>query len=78
MPLHQAADWYRKAAAQGDAAAESYLGSLYRNGQGVPQNYSQAAVLYRKAADQGNADAQGSLGFMYGDVSPNRRKFRFV
>jgi hypothetical protein len=39
----QAADWYRKAAAQGYALAESNLGALYFNGQGVQQDYAETA-----------------------------------
>ena len=31
------------------------LGTMYYNGQGVPQDYAQAAYWYRKAADQGDA-----------------------
>ena len=34
--------WYHKAAEQGDASAESSLASLYENGQGVPEDYSEA------------------------------------
>lgn len=49
----------------GDAFAQSYLGDMYYNGNGVAQNYSQAADWYRKAADQGNVFAQYALGFMY-------------
>ena len=57
--------WYRKAADQGDAAAQSNLGVMYANGQGVPQDYAEAVQWYRKAADQGDADAQNNLGVMY-------------
>lgn len=31
--------WFRKAADQGNALAQSYLGALYFNGEGVPQDY---------------------------------------
>ena len=50
---------------QGDAYAQYELGVIYRDGQGVAQDYDQAVSWYRKAADQGNADAQNSLGVMY-------------
>ena len=36
--MEQAAAWYRKAAEQGDVAAQGTLGVLYSIGQGVPQN----------------------------------------
>jgi class 3 adenylate cyclase/TPR repeat protein len=51
--------------AQGNATAQTNLGSMYRYGQGVPQDYQEAAKLYRLAAAQGNATAQTNLGGMY-------------
>ena len=48
----------RPLAEQGDAVAQNYLGVMYYNGQGVPQNYAEAVRLYRLAAEQGIADAQ--------------------
>ena len=38
----KAAEWYRKAAAQGFADAQSNLGMMYANGQGVPLNMVEA------------------------------------
>jgi TPR repeat protein len=65
----QAAAWYGKAADQGSADAQVYLGGMYEPGQGVVQDYAQAAAWYRKAAAQGSAgvslDAQLSLGKLY-------------
>ena len=55
----------RPLAAQGDAAAQDYLGFMYQHGLGVPQDYAQAVKWYRLAADRGYADAQDYLGFMY-------------
>ena len=52
-------------AKQGDAYAQSSLGWMYQNGQGVPQNYKTAVKWYRLAAEQGDAYAQYSLGVMY-------------
>ncbi len=57
--------WYRMAAEQGDADAQTDLGIMYDNGFGVPQDYAAALKWYRKAAEQGYADAQHSLGDMY-------------
>ena len=48
------------------AKAQVNLGLMYRNGQGVPQDYAEAVQWYRKAAEQGDATAQLSLGLMYG------------
>ena len=55
----------RKAADQGDASAQSNLGYMYANGQGVTQDDKEAVKWYRLAADQGNASAQFNLGVMY-------------
>ena len=41
-----------KAAGQGYAAAQHYLGFIYDEGQGVAPDYAGAAKWYRKAADQ--------------------------
>ena len=56
---------FRPLANGGDASAQSNLGVMYRNAQGVPQDYAQAMKWYRLAADQGNASAQYNLGIMY-------------
>ena len=42
-----------------------YIGLMYHEGQGVPQDHAQAAVWYRKAAEQGDARAQLFLGYAY-------------
>lgn len=63
--IKQAADWYQKAAEQGNAEAQFALGQIYENGQGVLQDHQQAAIWYRKAAEQGHADAQFQLGRIY-------------
>ena len=61
----KAVDWYRKAAEQGNAAAQNHLGECYYYGRGVTQDYTQAVVWYRKAAEQGDAAAQNNLGSCY-------------
>ena len=61
----EAAKWYRKAAEQGDAQAQNYLGVMYDKGEGIEQDYQEAAKWYRKAAEQGDAWAQNNLGLMY-------------
>ena len=52
-------------AQQGHASSQFVLGSMYINGQGVPQDDREAIVWFRKAAEQGNAEAQYQLGGMY-------------
>ncbi len=63
----QAAEWYRKAAAQGYAGAQYSLGGMYANGEGVAQDDAQALEWTRKAAKQRIAEAQFNLGIMYAD-----------
>jgi TPR repeat protein len=60
-----AMSWYHKAAEQGHAEAEFWVGWMGYKGQGVPQDYAAAVSWYRKAAEQGDVEAQRSLGFMY-------------
>ncbi|KAF9899169.1 hypothetical protein EC991_009394 [Linnemannia zychae] len=50
---------------QGFAPAQYNLGSMYRDGLGVPQDYSAALDWYHQAASQGYAEAQYSIGLMY-------------
>ena len=57
--------WYRLAAEQGDAMAQSNLGIMYERGEGILQDYAEAVKWYRLAAKQGNAMAQSNLGIMY-------------
>lgn len=52
-------------AEQGDATAQTNMGTLYRNGQGVPQDYDEALKWFWLAAAQGNPLAYGKLGLMY-------------
>jgi TPR repeat protein len=60
-----AVKWWRLAADQGHANAQSNLGGMYKNGRGVPQDHTEAVNLFRLAADQGNAVAQCILGSIY-------------
>jgi uncharacterized protein len=56
---------WRPLADQGNAAAQDAIGSMYSDGQGVPQDFVEALKWYRQAADQGDAGGQFSLGIMY-------------
>src|SRR5437667_918190 len=50
---------------QGDVKAQGFLGYMYYNGKGAPQDNAEAIRWYRKAADLGNVMAQDNLGYMY-------------
>jgi TPR repeat protein len=68
----EAARWYRRAAENSNAMAQSTLGDIYYYGRGVPQDFLEAAQWWQLAADQGVAVAQLNLGVMYanGDGVP--------
>lgn len=64
-------------AQRGEREAQSHVGSMYAQGQGVSQDYQQALYWLRKAAQQGDASAQYHLGAMYGmgyGVAQNHRQ----
>jgi len=58
----------RERANRGEASAQTSLGGMYANGQGVSKDYVEAVRWYRMAADQarfGDCLAQIKLGEMY-------------
>jgi hypothetical protein len=55
----------RPLAEEGDARAQSLLGSAYLNGRGVPHSDEEALRWFQLAADQGDADAQFQVGVMH-------------
>ena len=74
----QAVQWYRKAAEQGLANAQSNLGVMYKEGRGVRQDDAQAVQWYRKAAEQGDAQAQYNLGVMYDNGQGVRQNYKIA
>ena len=56
---------WKPLAEQGNSHAQSNLGLMYDNGQGVTPDYKEAAKWYRMSAEQGQANAQSNLGLMY-------------
>ena len=61
----EAIKWYRLAAEQGYALAQTNIGLMYEVGEGVNQNYEEAIKWYHLAAEQGFSGAQSKLGLMY-------------
>jgi len=70
----------KRLAEQGDASAQYNLGSMYRTGDGVPENDAEAVRWYRLAAEQGDAVAQNNLAAMYayGDGVPQNNVRAYV
>jgi len=60
----RAARLFEPLARRGDARAETYLGFMYENGRGVPQNMDEAARWLRSAAVAGDPLAQ----FIFADL----------
>jgi hypothetical protein len=60
-----AREWFLKAAAKANAAAQYNLGIMSYLGQGIDQNFSDAAKWFEQAAKQDNSLAQYNLGFMF-------------
>jgi len=56
---------FRPLAEQGNARAQTLLGLMYEDGQGVPKDFAQAAKWYQRASEQDFAMAQNNLGLMY-------------
>ena len=56
---------FRVHAEQGDAKAQSNLGTMYGQGRGVARDNAEALRWFRLAAEQGDAKAQTNLGTMY-------------
>jgi hypothetical protein len=52
-------------AEQGNADAQAFMGWIYYEGKGVPQDYTKAVKWYKLAAEQGDADPQFKLALMY-------------
>ena len=56
---------WRLLAESGNAKAQLWLAMMYRDGEGVIQDYKESGILFRKAAEQGEVFAQTSLALMY-------------
>jgi TPR repeat protein len=69
----QAASWFAKAAAGGDADAQNQLGNLYYLGQSVPKNMAKAGGLYQQSAAQHFARGETNMAECYvmGDCGPH-------
>jgi len=74
-----AAQWFERAALQGNGYAEGRLAELYADGIGVARNPKIAADWRERAARRGNVEAQFKLGQMYLDgigIAQDRQRAR--
>ncbi|AUI68702.1 tetratricopeptide repeat protein [Beggiatoa leptomitoformis] len=55
--FNQAAEWYKKAAEQGNSDAFFKLGTMYYYGYGVTQDFQQSYIWFSLAATSGRKDA---------------------
>lgn len=68
-PNHKDIQHHIFAAEQGNSNAQTKLGWIYQNGQGITQNYQEAIRWYQLAAQQGDPIAQNNLGVLYHTLS---------
>lgn len=61
----EAMKWFRKAAEQGHANAQNYIGHCHYCGFGVRQDYTESVKWFRKAAEQCNPAAPFNLSDCY-------------
>jgi len=52
-------------AENGNAKAQSYLGSMFESGSGVERDYVEAVRWFQMAAEQGDAYSQSHVGYAY-------------
>jgi TPR repeat protein len=61
----EAFHWWVIIAQRGNITAQSVLGDMYENGQGVLQDHKEAVRWYRMAAISGASEPQNALGRLY-------------
>ncbi len=67
-----AAQWFERAARDGDADAQRNLATLYLRGWGVRQDDFLAYAWFSEAAERGNSRARAYLGVMGDALTPNQ------
>ena len=68
----EAVKWYRLAAAQGNASAQSNLGVRYGKGQGVPMDTVRAHMWFNLAAVNGDANAVKNRDIAAKNMTPQQ------
>ena len=62
-------------AEKGDSFSQSLLGSYYREGIGVRQDYAKAFEWSKKSADQGDVFGQFNIGYAYSEGKGVRQDY---
>ena len=62
----------KKDAESANATAQTSLGVMYENGEGVPQDYVEAYVWFSVAAASGDADSANNRGIAAGELTPEQ------
>jgi TPR repeat protein len=66
----EAMRWWRRAAEQGLAEAQTNLGNMYNNGEGVPQDSVLAHMWLNLAAAQGQEEAKTNRDIVAKRMTP--------
>ena len=61
----KAIELWQPLAERGDPTAQYFIGTLYAEGKGVPQNDETAFAWFQRSANKGNAVAQYNVGASY-------------
>ena len=57
--------WLQLAADEGHIEAKFQFGVMYRDGEGVPQEYARAFTCFKEAANQGHVESMIELSYIY-------------
>ncbi len=68
----EAVKWFRLAADQKKAHAQSWLGYMYENGKGVSQDYVLALMWLNLAVAQGDADSAKRVEKLEKEMTPEQ------
>ena len=67
--------WSKRAAFQGEVAAQTRLAFILRYGKGTKRNIPESLIWYKRAAKQGYAPAQDALATIYANGKIVRRSY---
>lgn len=65
IDLKEAIKWYEMAIEHNDPKAMNSLGLIYKNGEGVKQDYKKAISLLKQSSDLNNKYALSNLAYMH-------------